>query len=79
MNGPTQSFNIGDLIVLEIAMIKFMDGMDLSMEAGRHCSTIIGKIENQIAAVTAQAQAMLPHILAGGKFDTDIIPGPNVT
>lgn len=75
MNGQIHDLNIGDLIVLEIAMVKFMDGMDLSMEAGRHCSAIIGKLENRIAAVSATAQAMLPHILAGGA-PVAAPPGP---
>lgn len=56
-------FNIGDLIVLEIALQKFLSGLDLSLEAGKHCTQIIGKIENQIQRVTATAMSMAPDFL----------------
>lgn len=56
-------FNIGDLIVLEIALLQFMDRIDLSVEAGRHCSQILGKLEAAIAQQTAAAQSHIPSIV----------------
>ena len=55
--------NIGDLIVLEIALQKFLQGLDLSLEAGKHCTIIIGKLENLIQRVTATAMSMAPDFL----------------
>lgn len=43
-----------DLVILEIALQKFMKDIDLGLEAGRQCAYILGKIENKLAQMTSQ-------------------------
>lgn len=52
-------FDVGDLLFLEVSLLKFMDGLDIGTEAARHCSGILGKCENNLQAIYAAAQN--PH------------------
>jgi len=42
---------LGDLLIIEIAMANFLNGIDLSMQAGQQAAEIIGKLEYQIGAI----------------------------
>ena len=55
-------FNIGDLMILEIAILQFMETLDLSVEAGRQCSSTLGKLEAAIAQQSAIAQSHIPNV-----------------
>ena len=44
-------FTLGDLVLLEIALAKFLKDIDFNMEAGQQCSVLIGKIEIEIRKI----------------------------
>jgi len=51
--------NLGDLILLEIALANFLKGIDLSMQAGQQCAQIIGKLEYGINRIQEAAQKQM--------------------
>lgn len=46
---------IGDLIVIEIALVHFFKDIDLSLAAGKQVQETVGKIEYQIAQIQTAA------------------------
>lgn len=66
---------IGDLIVLELALQKFLEGIDLSLEAGKHCSAIIGKLEVMIQQQASAAMSLAPDFLRAAQASTPPVPG----
>lgn len=45
----------GDLILIEIALLEKLKGLDLSMQSGQYFSELIGKIEYQLQALRGAA------------------------
>ena len=59
------NLTFGDLIIIEIALVMYLQKLDLSMQSGQYMSELLGKIEyelNQIkmAAGTAEGPGGLP-------------------
>lgn len=52
-----QEYTIGDLMIIELALVSFIKGLDLSMQAGQQISQIIGKTEYKIQSIQEAATA----------------------
>lgn len=46
-------FTLGDLVIIEIALVQFFKDVDINMSAGAQVSEIIGKIEIEIGKIKA--------------------------
>ena len=49
----------GDFIMLEIALVHYMQGLDLSMMSGQYVSELIGKLEYELSNIKQAAQTQL--------------------
>lgn len=63
-------FNLGDLILIELSLIRDAKDLDLSMQAGQQYMEIIGKCERNIATLKAAAES------AGGAAGLPPLPPP---
>ena len=50
------TFTLGDLIIIELALVRDMKDMDLSMQAGQQYIEIVGRVEQAISQLKAAAQ-----------------------
>ena len=41
----------GDFIIIEIACVTYLKGLDLSMQSGQYMSKLLGRIEYQLAEI----------------------------
>jgi len=48
-------FNLGDLVLIELALVRDAKDLDLSMQVGQQYMEIIGKCEKQIQTLRAAA------------------------
>ncbi len=50
---PKGAMNLtfGDFIIIEIALVHYIKGLDLSMQSGQYISELLGKIEYEIAEI----------------------------
>lgn len=53
-------YTLGDLIIIELALVTFIKDLDLSMQAGQQLSQIIGKTEFQINRIQETLSANIP-------------------
>jgi len=53
------NLTFGDLIIVEIALVHYLQGLDLSMQSGQACTELIGKIEYQMAELKQAASHQL--------------------
>ncbi len=49
-------FTLGDLILIELSLVRDMKDLDLSMQAGQQYIEIIGRVEQAISQLRAAAQ-----------------------
>jgi hypothetical protein len=57
----------GDLILIEIALLEKLKGLDLSMQSGQYFSELIGKIEYQLQQLRGAADSQLGPGLVPGQ------------
>ena len=57
------NLTFGDLLLLEIAMVHYVQNLDLSMQSGQAVTEIIGKLEYQMAELKAAAEKQGPQEL----------------
>ncbi len=50
---PKEAMNLtfGDFIIIEIALVHYIKGLDLSMQSGQYISELLGKIEYELAEI----------------------------
>ncbi|KKK49819.1 hypothetical protein LCGC14_3131230, partial [marine sediment metagenome] len=63
-------------ILLEIALIHYMQNLDLSMQCGRVVTELIGKIEYQMAELQQAAEKQAPQELQPPGPQIDNPPKP---
>lgn len=64
------NLTFGDLLLLEIAMVHYVQNLDLSMQSGQAVTEIIGKLEYQMAQCRAAAEKQFPGGLQPNPEDT---------
>jgi len=60
-------FTLGDLIIMELALVQFLKNMDISMQCGQQVNETIGKIEFSIAKIKAAAAQQIVNPLVPPK------------
>lgn len=63
---PDQAMNLmyGDLIILELALLFYVQKLDLSLQSGQYISELIGKIEYQLSTIKKAAGTELTGLEA---------------
>ncbi len=55
---------LGELIIMELALVQFLKEMDVSMQCGQMITEIVGKIEYQVSKIkAAAAQQIVPPLV----------------
>jgi len=54
------NLTFGDFIMLEIALVHYIQNLDLSMQSGQYVTELIGKIEYQMAQIKGAAEKQFP-------------------
>jgi len=49
------NLTFGDLIIVEIALIMYLQKLDLSMQSGQYMSELLGKIEYELSQIRLAA------------------------
>lgn len=49
-------FTLGDLVIMEVALCQFMNGIDINMFAGQQVQQSVAKIETKINKLSAAAK-----------------------
>lgn len=62
-------FTLGDLILIELALIRDAKDLDLSMQVGQQYMNLIGKCERQIEQLRAAAEKREPLNLGPAPQD----------
>ena len=63
------NLTFGDFIMLEIALVHYIQNLDLSMQSGQYITELIGKLEYQMAQIKQTAEKQLP-------LEQPLTPGP---
>jgi len=45
------NLTFGDLIILEISLVTYIKGLDMSMQSGQYISELLGKLEYEMAEI----------------------------
>lgn len=54
------NLTFGDFIMLEIALVVYIQKLDLSMQSGQYITELIGKLEYQMAQIRQASGQQLP-------------------
>ncbi len=65
------NLTFGDLIFLEIALVHYIQNLDLSMQCGQFVTELIGKIEYDMAQIKQAAGQQGPQGLDAPQNLTD--------
>ena len=68
---PKQAMNLtfGDLVMLEIALVHYLQNLDLSMQSGQYVTELIGKLEFNMSDIKNAAAAIKPVPLQPAPID----------
>lgn len=55
-----ENFTFGDLIVLQLALQKYIKDVDLTTSAGHYCSQLVAKIECQMNKLAQAGNEQIP-------------------
>lgn len=70
------NLTFGDLVILEIALVHYLQNLDLSMQSGQYVTELIGKIEFQMAEIKQAAGQQFQRELQPAQPQTDDPPKP---
>ncbi len=70
------NLTLGDLIILEIALVHYLQNLDLAMTCGQVVTELIGKIEYQMAEIQGAMKKQFPTGLQPNPDEED---GPKET
>ena len=64
------NLNFGDLMIIEIALVHYLQGLDLSMQSGQACTELIGKVEYQMQELKQAAGHQLLQPVDGAGINS---------
>lgn len=67
MTDKAMNLTFGDFIIIEIALVHYMAGLDLGMVSGQYLTKLLGKIEYELSHVEQAAETQLAPGLTPGK------------
>lgn len=56
---PAMNLTYGDYIVIELALLQYIQKLDLSLQSGQYLSELIGKLEYQLTSLRSSAGVQL--------------------
>ena len=55
------NLTFGDFIMLEIALVHYVQNLDLSMQSGQYVTELIGKLEYEMSQIKQAAGKQIGH------------------